>query len=156
VHHHIVGCAGRGREELLHTQPGTAITQSSAKGKEDVRGQSPAAAHLHGAVADADRKCWEAGQGVIAKPTNYKRPFSSVDFSVLTTKQGRPMGEPLIGVGTHVPAGLPTNLRYNQLPEMVHVGNHCTMRKGHSNTFPFHSCFSAEVRSDPPGPPPRC
>eukprot|EP00961_Rhodomonas_salina_P293828 3934068-Rhodomonas_salina.2 len=31
--------------------------------------------------------------GVMAKPTNFKRPFSPVDFSVLTTsKQGRPMG----------------------------------------------------------------
>ena len=53
-------------------------------------------------------------KGVVGKQTNYMRPFSPANFSILTeSKLGRPAGTAPIGLGLTAAAGLPSALRYN-------------------------------------------
>lgn len=53
-------------------------------------------------------------KGVISKQTNFMRPFSPANFTILTeSKLGRPAGTAPIGMGLTAPAGLPSDLRYN-------------------------------------------
>ena len=53
-------------------------------------------------------------KGVMGKQSNFMRPFSPANFSILTeSKLGRPAGTAPIGMGLTAPAGLPSDLRYN-------------------------------------------
>mmetsp|Transcript_35285 Transcript_35285/g.92860 ORF Transcript_35285/g.92860 Transcript_35285/m.92860 type:complete len:146 (+) Transcript_35285:92-529(+) len=84
-------------------------------------------------------------KGVMSQPSNFKRPFSPVDFApIVEAKMGRTLNESLKGVGHVVPAGLPSDVRYNERAQAMGLHDLTMAPKGFNNAFPYHTGYHSE------------